>query len=207
MPKFIDVTNRVFTRLTAIYRAPNRGEDVMWHCRCECGNEIDVRGRGLLSGNTRSCGCLQKDAVSTHNQSGTPEYRAWDSMRQRCTNVNNKKFQNYGARNITICKRWSLVENFLADMGSRPSLKHSLDRKDTNGNYEPNNCRWTTSVQQNRNRKVQRKSKSGICGVTLECGRWRAGIGANNKRIHLGLFTSLNAAIDARRKAELKYWN
>ena len=207
MPKLIDVTNQVFARLTIINRAPNRYSYVEWHCRCKCGNAITVRGSHLLSGNTRSCGCLQKDSVSTHGRSRTPEWKAWHSMRQRCTNPNNKKFKNYGGRNIIVCKQWSRFERFLADMGNRPSSKHSLDRRDNNGNYEPSNCRWATSVQQNRNRQLQYRNRSGTIGITREFGKWRAAIGVNGKRIHLGLFTSLTAAVTARKQAELEHWD
>jgi hypothetical protein len=83
----------------------------------------------------------------------TPEYNAWVKMWQRCTNSRNKKYKHYGARGITVCKRWVRYENFLADMGERPSVKHSLGRRNNAGNYTPTNCRWETSKEQNLNRR------------------------------------------------------
>lgn len=85
----------------------------------------------------------------------SPEYAAWNAMRQRCRDKNHEFFHHYGGRGIKVCKRWdSSFEHFLADMGERPSAKHSLDRyPDNNGNYEPTNCRWATPKQQHRNER------------------------------------------------------
>lgn len=85
--------------------------------------------------------------------SSTPEYWAWRRMRHRCRNPRDARYEYYGARGISVCSRWDLFANFLEDMGPRPSPKHSLDRIDGNGNYEPENCRWGTTVQQSRNRR------------------------------------------------------
>lgn len=81
----------------------------------------------------------------------TPEYRAWEAMRQRCLNPNNPKYPRYGGRGIKVCPRWRSFIGFLADMGKRPSAQHSLDRKDNDGNYEPDNCRWATRLEQDLN--------------------------------------------------------
>ena len=82
----------------------------------------------------------------------TPEYRAWQALRNRCTNVNSKDYPYYGGRGISFCARWGRYENFLADMGRRPSSQHTLDRKNTDGNYCKRNCRWATRKEQSRNR-------------------------------------------------------
>ena len=87
----------------------------------------------------------------THGYYGTTTYKSWDSMKARCRNKNNPK---YGGRGITFCKRWEKFENFLEDMGERPEGT-SLDRIDTDGNYEPGNCRWATIEEQNRNRRYR----------------------------------------------------
>lgn len=92
------------------------------------------------------------DWRTTHGLSKTPEYRAWSSMWQRCTNPKNVRYARYGARGVTICDRWQSFENFLADMGPRPSVGHSVDRNDNDGNYEPSNCRWATRSEQQRNK-------------------------------------------------------
>lgn len=87
----------------------------------------------------------------------TPEYRAWVGMRQRCENPDNGKYLIYGGRGIKVCDRWQVFENFFADMGSKPTPLHSLDRyPNPNGDYEPANCRWATAGEQSRNRRSNR---------------------------------------------------
>lgn len=134
-----------------------------WQCRCDCGQERTVCQSHLRSGATQSCGCLRnervKAACSTHGEkpkhgNPSPEYNAWRQMLARCTNPNRKDWDNYGGRGITVCKRWATsFEAFLEDMGRRPSSKHSLDRIDTEGNYEPGNVRWADDFQQSQNRR------------------------------------------------------
>jgi len=85
--------------------------------------------------------------------SNTPEWRVWKGMRQRCLDVDVPQYRHYGGRGIKICTRWESFDNFFEDMGHRPSAKHSLDRIDVNGNYEPNNCKWATWKEQHRNRR------------------------------------------------------
>jgi hypothetical protein len=81
-------------------------------------------------------------------------YQSWQSMRQRCENPNNHNYPRYGGRGIRVCERWMKFQNFLIDMGERPTPKHSIERKDNNGNYEPGNCVWATPAQQSRNRRI-----------------------------------------------------
>lgn len=89
----------------------------------------------------------------THGMSRSPEYKSWCGMKERCYNKNNKKYKDYGCRGIIVCNRWHNFENFFEDMGKKPSKNHSIDRIDNDGNYEPNNCRWATSLQQARNKR------------------------------------------------------
>jgi len=126
-----------------------------WECSCDCGNKKIVWASNLLSGHTQSCGCFRSEIVRTHDKSRTQEYKAWTNMWSRCTTPSSTGFHNYGGRAIRVCERWSDFNNFLTDMGMRPSPRHSIDRIDVNGNYEPTNCRWAEAKQQGRNRRQQ----------------------------------------------------
>ncbi len=129
--------------------------------QCKCGTKREVRLRNLRAGASKSCGCYHRDAVTTHGEGKgrnlTVEYDAWRSMRNRCLNPQYKYFKNYGGRGITVCARWSKYENFLKDMGRRPSPKHSLERRDNSRGYSPSNCYWATSTEQNCNTRKTRR--------------------------------------------------
>lgn len=158
-----------------------------WLCLCDCGTEKTVWGQSLRSENTTNCGCSY--GSSTHGMSGTPEYKTWDSMRQRCTNPRNTHWRHYGGRGITVCDRWSSFEAFLEDMGRRPSRGLSLDRIDVNGNYEPGNCRWATAVEQARNQRRSRVLTAfgrtqHIAEWAQQCGLTMEGIA---RRLRIGL--------------------
>jgi hypothetical protein len=157
-----DLTGIKFGRLTAIKPiAVIRPKGiVIWACSCECGGYTEIKLGALISGNTKSCGCITRERLRsgvnrrTHGLTHSSEYKAWDSMRYRCANPKHKSYALYGGRGITVCDRWQVsFDNFYADMGPKPSAKHSLDRIDVNGNYEPGNCRWATWSEQRRNQR------------------------------------------------------
>jgi len=156
MPKNIDIAGMTFGRLTAIGASPEIDRARFWIFSCECGKITEKRKTDVISGATRSCGCLLSEAttqrLTKHGMCKTPEYRAWRAMINRCTNPKYEHFNCYGGRGITVCDAWmNSFEEFFSSVGPRPSTQHSLDRRETNGNYEPSNCRWATKQEQSNN--------------------------------------------------------
>lgn len=164
-PNAKDITGQVIGRWTVLERLPTQRRNGRsrntYRCQCQCGTVRIVQGGNLLAKKTLSCGCLHRERVSeafsTHNASGTKVYRVWASMIQRCTNPHDKRYADYGGRGIVVCDRWRCsFEKFLQDMGPRPSRRHSIDRINNNGNYEPVNCRWATPTEQSINTRRNR---------------------------------------------------
>lgn len=149
-------------------------------CKCECGKEKMVSIMCLTSGHSTSCGCYASEVhrkrqtihgESTGKKTIAVEYNTWNSLRARCNNPRYRKYNDYGGRGISVCERWmESYSNFLEDMGRRPSPKHSIDRIDNNGNYEPSNCRWATFYEQMNNRR--RTKYITVFGETKAAGEW-----------------------------------
>ena len=164
MPKIIDLTHRVFDRLTVIRKLPMQHPNdriIKWECRCSCGSTKTVIGRTnqLTSGLLRSCGCLRREIVgkanTTHGLIDSSEYRTWLNIKARCCNKNHLDFPGYGGRGITVCDEWKeSFEAFYRDMGPRPSPQHSIDRRENDKGYSKENCRWATQKEQCNNRRT-----------------------------------------------------
>ena len=161
----IDLTGKRYVRLRVLAHA---GKSLttkklhLWKCKCMCGTVVIVSGKSLKNGDTKSCGCLHKDAVAAANSThgarratASPgmkgAYSSWTNMMNRCYYVGHHKRVRYSGRGITVCPRWHRFKNFLEDMGPRPGPGFSVERKDNNGNYTPSNCRWAVAVEQMAN--------------------------------------------------------
>lgn len=162
VPKTVrkNLTGKTFGRLTVLgYVGKDERGNSFWLCRCACGNRVNTTTTNLLrtDGPRVSCGCQMRTSSLTHGMTGTPEYQAWRSMYQRCTNPNNPQYPLYGGRGIEVCPRWrESFQNFFDDMGPRPGGDYSIDRINTNGHYTPDNCHWATPSEQSNNTRVNR---------------------------------------------------
>lgn len=187
-----------FGRLLAVRVVGRCERGCKWLCQCDCGRYSEVKASNLKNGNTKSCGCLRgerirmarrKARVITHKSEFKSEFVAWSHMKERCTSPKNSIYHNYGGRGITVCDRWlRSFENFLADVGPKPTAVHTLGRINNNGNYEPTNVRWETKLQQANNRRTnvflthdsetltvaEWSRKTGLTRACIEC-RIRAG--------------------------------
>lgn len=164
MKRTIDATGKRFGKLTALFQSKyKKGWGYWWRCQCECGNHSDVRIGSLVSGHTKSCGCLILESATRHGFTSrnisdpfkTKVWDAWHSMKQRCDNPKNCNYSNYGARGIKYFEGWRHdFELFFSDIGLPPTLKHSLGRIDNRADYSATNCRWENPIQQGRNRRT-----------------------------------------------------
>lgn len=176
MPKIEDRTGQTFGRLTVLARAANRvrggKQRSYWLCRCVCGNEPEVMGESLKSGNTKSCGCLDDHRGSTtHGKHLSRAYSAWAAAKARCGNPNHQSYARYGGRGIAMAPEWlDSFEAFFRDMGDAPEGKE-LERVDNNGPYSPDNCVWATRSQQVRNQERWRVDRASILSRWLELRR------------------------------------
>lgn len=178
-------------------------------CLCVCGRVVMVKLVSARSGLTKSCGCRKGRVIQarlcTHNMTKSSEYRIWLGIKKRCYNPNSNNYENYGNRGIKMCDRWRYsFENFLSDMGSRPTNQHSIERRENNGDYEPNNCFWATRFIQSRNTRLTlfvdfRGEKKCVVDLCAEFGK-----NANTVRARLRTGWDIENAIFAPSNAKLK---
>lgn len=187
--QIIDLTGKVFGRLSVLGYVGSRNKKALWLCKCECGHFSVVASSGLRSGGTQSCGCLAREhrleASTKHGMAGTPEWQCWVNIIGRCTNAGGRGYQYWGGRGICICDGWRhSFENFFADMGEKPGRGHeySIDRIDTDGHYSCGhceqcqregwaaNCRWATLEEQLNN--TRRNSYLEYQGERMTIKQW-----------------------------------
>lgn len=197
------------------YVSPNGKHYARWLCQCGCEEHkmVSVLGSHLKSGAIKSCGCLgkerRKEACTKHGKSNTRLYGIWKNIKHRCYNPNSEFYYCYGGKGIKMCDEW--IEDFEAfydwSMASGYNDNLTIDRKNNDKDYCPENCRWTDEFSQAMNHCIQKNNTSGVRGVKwdAEYEKWYSQININNKRIFLGRFNNKNDAIIARLKAELKY--
>lgn len=138
----------------------NRHGHARFVCRCDCGVVVTVTANAIRRGHTLSCGCRRREAAkkrATHGMSSSREFAIWAGMIARCRNPHMTSYADYGGRGVSVCDRWLSFAAFFEDMGPRPGPKHSVDRINPDGNYEPQNCRWATPLEQATNRRRTRR--------------------------------------------------
>lgn len=201
MGRLGDLSGQQFERLKVLheverYIAPGgSGTRRQFLCRCTCGTQVVATASRLRSGETKSCGCLQREVAATqasqlrqtHAMSKTRVYRIWLGMVDRCTRSSQAKYADYGGRGIRVCERWRRFEAFYEDMGEPPSDQYSIERRDVNGHYEKSNCYWATQREQCNNTRTNVRLDHN--GVTQTLTQWAEQLGLNAKTLWTRIFT------------------
>lgn len=203
--KPVDRTGQKFGKLTVIEQTGrNNLKKVLWKCKCDCGNFVNVVSGSLITGNTKSCGCVIPNFK--HGGWNKSSYNTWRAMVRRCTNPKDKDYKRYGAKGITVCPEWMDYANFAKDMGE-PVGKETLDRINPAGNYEPNNCRWASPIVQARNIKLPKSNKTGYTGVLFHQNKYYANITSKGKKYYSKVFDTAEEAAAARKELERIHWS
>lgn len=178
MSKLQDLTGIRYGRLTVVSRACNSGSGATkWLCQCDCGNEVIAAAGNLKLGRTKSCGCLRKEIA--HGKADTRLHRIWTGMKTRCYNAESDAYDRYGGRGIEVCEDWknSFVSFYEWAMANGYADNLTIDRIDNDGNYSPENCRWSTKQEQNNNRRCNRMITYN--GKTQNVAQWARELGLN----------------------------
>jgi hypothetical protein len=154
-----DLEGKKFNMLTVIKKVgKDKRKNILWLCKCDCGNDKTAITTNIKNGNILSCGCIKKHNNKTHGKTETKLFKVFQNIKQRCYNQNNKKYKNYGERGIVICDDWlndfTNFYNWAMDNGYQEDSGLTLDRIDVNGNYEPGNCRWADMKTQQNNKTI-----------------------------------------------------
>ena len=158
-----------------------------WICICDCGTQRQVQTSKLLGGQQLSCGCFGRELTKsgkrtrTHGQLRSSEYKSWESMRGRCGRLSYAGYEKYGGQGIRVCEQWNSFQQFLKDMGPKPTPSHTIDRKDNSLGYFPENCRWASKAEQVRNRGVT--THVHYKGLTKPLAEWCELLGLDYSRV------------------------
>lgn len=183
-----DLTGQRFGKWTVSgYSHQNEHHRHMWLVVCDCGSSRTLGCSALVSGKSKSCGCNRGAHLKTHGLYDDPAHSPWSAMLNRVRNVNGQDYADYGGRGITVCRDWYSFTKFLADIGPRPSMRHSIDRyPDLNGNYEPGNVRWALPSEQARN--TRRNRLITVDGRTQCVSAWAEECGVGESVLRLRIF-------------------
>lgn len=183
-----DLTGERYGKLTviALVGIDNSGH-TSWECQCDCGNTKIVRGSHLKSGNTRSCGCEAINQLiqrsTKHGMEHTRLYRIWQGMMIRCYNPESNRYDRYGGRGITVCDEWKNDIKVFIEWAMKSGYQDNLtiERKDNDGSYSPENCRWVTMKEQMNH--TSRSRYITVMGVTKTASQWADETGVNSSTI------------------------
>lgn len=209
-----DYAGKKYNHLTILGFTGEMKHGTICTCQCDCGTIKNYNLSKVKRGESTNCGCIGYKRMiekrTKHGLWGTRLYMIYYGMEQRCFNPDDTGYENYGGRGIKVCEEWT--NNFQAfcdwAMANGYAEDLTIERKDVNGDYCPENCKWATTTEQARNKRLRTDNVSGVKGVQPfgNTGKWRARIGVNHKEIPLGLFDTIEEAAAARKAAEAKYW-
>lgn len=221
-----DLTGSVFGRWFVLRQAEDHidkdgNHHAMWHCRCSCKNatEKDVLQKNLKNGKSQSCGCLHKEMMSEkfsiHKMTGSRLYHIWNGMKARCYIKSHNRYEHYGAKGIIVCDEWKNDFQAFYDWAIQSGYDENalrnectLERKDVNGNYSPENCCWANATIQCINQNLRKDNITGIRGVNWDkqSNRWQAQLQINKEKVLNEYFDHFDDAVKARLEAEVKYY-
>jgi hypothetical protein len=202
MPKAIDLTGHTYGRLTVVSEVLPRGRPRKWNCICVCGTEKQIDGSAMRSGATTSCGCYNREVITSHGDTGTRLFGIWQHMKRRCYNTNSHAYPNYGGIGVTVCDEWRNDFQAFKEWSLRNGYDQSLsiDRINCAMTYSPSTCRWTTQDIQSRNQRIKTNGTCEYVGVSYVAKNktYQASTCVNNKRIYLGRYKTGEEAARVR---------